>query len=186
MNPKKVWTFWFKHRSIKDWFGSGAKKFDRIIRKRFSDVLLDAEHKRLGHWLVQRKGYISLILVLDQFSRHIYRGTSDAYKNDHHALQIANSIPKDILLSMQPREQMFALLPFQHSESLIVQKKGLRIIKHLLSLNPSSRYLQLSLKHHRGHCKVIQQFGRFPKRLPPSQWTAKERSYIENSQNLPY
>ena len=181
-----VYNFWFRGKRIRDWFGPGARRYDKTIRSRFSSVLKSASKGRLRSWSNTRKGFVALVIVLDQFTRQIYRGSQKAFLNDKKALNLVRSLPQATLRKMLPREQMFIMLPYQHSESINVQQQGLRRIKDLVHHNPKSYYLRLTLKHHLGHMKVIQRFGRFPKRVPRSERTAEEQSYIRSSSAVAY
>jgi len=130
-------------------------------------MLKEAENGNLLHWLGNKDSYLAYIILMDQFSRHIYRGTSDAYKNDHKVLLFTEMGFHLYEEKLNAIEKMFVLMPYQHSENLKIQKLGVKILSNLLKneLNVSERnILKKALFHQKQHCKVIENFGRFPKR----------------------
>ena len=83
-----ILKYWFtgnKNADFKRWFNNG-NKYDEEIKDKFFIVLKEAEKGNLLHWLGNSNSFLAHIILLDQFSRHIYRGTPNAYKNDQKIL----------------------------------------------------------------------------------------------------
>ena len=78
---EQILDYWFKYGNFKKWFTSG-QLYDKEITEKFSFILKEAEKGNLLHWLKDSRSFLAHIILLDQFSRHIYRGKPDAYKND--------------------------------------------------------------------------------------------------------
>lgn len=196
----KILSFWFngKYNKINHdlWFKNGHQ-YDDYIKTEFKDILHLAETFRLLHWYNTKKGFLAHTILLDQFSRHIYRHTKDAYKNDAYALNYVNLYLFKYLDNLKPTEALFALMPYQHSENIIEQKRGLRLWELLISKNNKNntknksdmKVYEEALYHQNQHLKIIQEFKRFPKRNKYLQRksTIKELEYIRNSDpSLPY
>ncbi len=131
--PGEILGYWFSgdpKEDFKKWFSSG-QQYDAPITAAFSTLLQEAEKGHLAHWANGSRSFLAHILLLDQFSRHIYRGTPEAYKNDTHALTFMESAIMDHLDSYTAAEKMFALMPYQHSEKIEDQKKGRALLRML-------------------------------------------------------
>lgn len=124
---KDILDFWFsKGRytpDYKKWF-TNSTKYDKQIQKKFGDLLTEAEHGKGFGWLVNKDSYVAHIILMDQFSRHIYRGTKDAFKNDKGCLIFAELGWELYKEELQGYEFMFAFMPYMHTENLLYQKKG--------------------------------------------------------------
>ena len=130
-----ILKYWFsgnKNADFKRWFKSGDK-YDAEITNKFSNVLKEAEKGNLLHWLGNSRSFLAHIILLDQFSRHIYRGTPQAYKNDGKILLFMEMAIDRYIDDYNASEQMFILLPYQHSEKLVEQKKGLNMLNDLIN-----------------------------------------------------
>lgn len=176
--------FWFsKEQPDEFWFQHG-RSMDNYISEHFREMLVEAEQGRLKSWHRTKHGFIAVVLLLDQFSRHIYRGTSKAYTNDARALQWVETYLPNYLDTLTPKELVFVLLPYQHTTQLKYQLKGQKILENLLENNPGNKVLQLSLRHQIGHLTVLKKFKRFPKRHKTH--TPLEQAYIQKTPHLPY
>jgi uncharacterized protein (DUF924 family) len=188
-----ILKYWFsgnKNADFKRWFKSG-EKYDSEIRNKFSNVLKEAEKGNLLHWLGNSRSFLAHIILLDQFSRHIYRGTPEAYKNDGKIMLFMEMAIDKYIDNYNASEQMFILLPYQHSENLSEQKKGLLILNDLISKEEDmtqKNILKTALHHQKGHFNVIKKHGRFPKRnyLLGRLSTVDEIDYMDGSENVPY
>ena len=108
-------------------------------------------------WRTTPDGRLAEIIVLDQFSRQLFRGKAKAFATDGQALALAQEAVGGGHHNFVPVSQrMFFLLPFMHAESLLVQKESIRLHTAL--------GLPDILKYAQGHAEVIRRFGRFPKR----------------------
>jgi uncharacterized protein (DUF924 family) len=154
------------------WFGESnapelTPQTDELIRERYGEVTLAAEQGRLAHWASSPRRRLALILLFDQFSRNIYRGSARAYAQDLEALTLTVSgmqIGADATLD--PVERLFFYMPLMHAESLDVQEESVAAFRRLVEESPADlrRTFQDSLESAVRHRDVIEQFGRFPQR----------------------
>ena len=161
-----VLDFWFGARDApdfgtsRDWWFRKSDATDAAIRERFgADVEASLRGER-DDWAASPRGALALILVLDQFTRNMFRDTPRAFAGDASALHLAKSlVDSGRNLKLAPIERWFATMPFEHSEQLIDQYEGLRLFEALVPLG-----LPDALKWAQLHCDVIRQFGRYPHR----------------------
>lgn len=152
----EVLTFWFEECSPAHWWKK-SDDFDQLIRDRFSDIHSQAVACELFGWRQNARGRLAEIIVLDQFSRNMFRGSPLSFSNDPLALalsQEAISVGADKLLSAV--ERGFIYLPFMHSESIAIHEIAERIYKE----QGNEDTLEWELKHKR----IIERFGRYPHR----------------------
>src|SRR5258706_14997529 len=128
MNPTEVLTFWFQ-RDRKDWFEKNPA-FDAEIRARFLPLYEQGAREDLKSWRGKPAGCLSLVILLDQFPRNMFRGSARAFAADSLARGTAcvildNGWDK----AMTPDERMFAYLPLEHSETLADQERCLSLMK---------------------------------------------------------
>jgi uncharacterized protein (DUF924 family) len=187
----KILEFWFEKKiDYIKWFKSN-NKYDKYITEEFFDILKDAEAGYLLDWLSEPNSYLAMIILLDQFSRHIYIYTKDAYKNDKSALlftEMALDIHIDKLTAI---EKCFVLMPYQHSENINNQQFGIRILENLIKNEDNleeKNILKRSLYHHEAHLKVIKKFDRFPKRniYLDRESTEEEIDYMDETYDRDY
>ena len=157
MTPDEVLDFWFAGDASafrKVWFEKNAE-FDAAC-SRFAGALRDAKQGAYDHWTATPRGTLALIILLDQFSRNLHRGSPEAFAADAKALGIARAaIAHGFDQSLRPVERMFLYMPFEHSEDLADQEKGVRLFTPLG---------EEQVRHAVGHRDVIRRFGRFPHR----------------------
>jgi uncharacterized protein (DUF924 family) len=154
------------------WFGEPdapelTPQTDELIRDRYGELALAAEQGRLAAWESSPRRRLALILLLDQFSRNIYRGSAHAYEQDLQALSLTVSgmqIGADATLD--PVERLFFYMPLMHAESLDVQEESVAAFRRLVEEAPADlrRTFQASLDWAVQHRDIIQRFGRFPHR----------------------
>lgn len=164
--PDDVLDFWFGPRSAsefgqaRDWWFKKSDSTDATIRERFGiDVEAALRGERDG-WATSLRGALALILLLDQFTRNVFRDTPRAFAGDAPALGVAKSlVDTGRNLKLAPIERWFATMPFEHSEQLIDQYEALHLFEALVPLG-----LPDALKWARLHFDVIKRFGRFPHR----------------------
>ncbi len=154
-----------EHRA-RVWFGEDQQT-DEEIKKLFTEDLERAIRGEYDFWQASPRGQLSLILLLDQFSRHIYRDTPQAFLQDSKALTICVeglSVEADHSLSLI--ERVFYYFPLLHSENLHHQEQAIRGYQILAELAFSeTRVIYDSfLRFANHHYGVIQRFGRFPQR----------------------
>lgn len=153
---QEVIDFWFKEISQFKWWVKD-EKFDQQIRMRFLKLHEKANDSQLTEWRDSAKGRLAEIIVLDQFSRNIYRNTPQAYASDNLALKLAQEAVKlkaDEELHLL--ERVFLYMPFMHSESLEVHEEAVNLFKNI---GFESSY-EFELKHK----AIIDRFGRYPHR----------------------
>lgn len=151
-----VLTFWFEDHTGEDWFG-GQAQFDAAVRAHFADTQQQAEQAELFTWRNTPHGRLAEIIVLDQFSRQLYRGEARAFASDALALGLAQeAVAGDHHLQLSQVERQFLLMPYMHSESLVVHEQAVRLFMEL----DDAGILDFEMKH----VEVLKRFGRYPKR----------------------
>ena len=156
ITPAAVLSFWFDESSPKQWFAKDDA-FDAAIRTRFAALHAAAALGELWRWRVDAPGRLAEIIVLDQFSRNLHRGSAAAFTQDAVALVLAQELVAQRLDTALPVVQRaFAYLPFMHSESAVVQQESLRLYTALAQ--------PANLKFAHLHADIIRRFGRYPHR----------------------
>ncbi len=156
MSPQDILDFWFVETPPENWFTSDPQ-FDATIKERFTEVWEQARRAELNGWRGTIKGRLAEIIVLDQFSRNIARGTPEAFAQDNMALvlsQEASRTPEFEELTQQ--EYNFLLMPMMHSESTVIHQAA----ECLFRKYGSDESYQFELKHK----AIIDAFGRYPHR----------------------
>ena len=172
---EEILTFWFgrveqtvvpsEHRA-RVWFGED-KKIDAEVKARFGLVLDDAIAGRLADWEETPRGQLALIIVLDQFSRQIYRGTPQAFLQDEKALSVClKGLREEADHSLSLIERVFYYFPLLHSEKLGHQEQSVRSYSTLVDLAFSETRVifESFYKFANHHYSLIKRFGRFPQR----------------------
>jgi uncharacterized protein (DUF924 family) len=191
----EVLRFWFPQhlsddhatmvRQFEWWFRGGA---DSTIIERFAPLLERATRGELDHWAHGPRSRLALIIVLDQFSRSLYRGTARAFAQDPKALALAlEGIASGHYAALEtPWEKTFFFLPLGHSEELTHHEVAVKLAEELVEQAPAElcRILEHSASQARGHRDVIARFGRHPHRNAvlgrPS--TPEELDYLASGQ----
>lgn len=151
-----ILQFWFQEISPEQWWKVDAA-FDRLIVARFSELHGQAMRAELFEWRAEPRGRLAEIIVLDQFSRNMYRGDGRAFAADAMALALAQeavAAQADRMLS--PDERVFLYMPYMHSESRVIHQVAERLFKEN---GPESNY-GFELRHK----AIIDRFGRYPHR----------------------
>ncbi len=152
-----VHTFWFEEATPEQWFVCDPA-FDKTICERFKTAHQAACDGRLDDWRADPRDALALILLLDQFSRNIYRDDARAFAQDALALDAAkHALARSFDQQRPDREKAFFYMPFMHSESLAVQEQSVALFQASQSVSDNLRY---AVEHH----EIIAQFGRFPHR----------------------
>ena len=153
---EEILNFWFIECKPEQWFKKN-EDFDQMIEKRFSDAIKNAIEGKLESWEENETGCLPLIIVLDQFTRNVFRDTPHAFAGDERALALSQlSCNKDYLTNLDIHRRHFMLMPMMHSENLAVQDAALPLFKK----NASGKYYKYAEKHR----EIIARFGRFPHR----------------------
>ncbi|MBE0612356.1 MAG: DUF924 domain-containing protein [Burkholderiales bacterium] len=164
---QEVLDFWFGPtgsseygRSREAWFKK-SDAFDEEIRARFLDLHEQAAGGRIETWAAAPLSLLALIVVLDQFPRNLFRGTSRAFATDAQALAAAQSaVARGFDRELAPVQRWFVYLPFEHAEDLAMQRRCLELFEDLRS-DPDSAG---TIDYARRHFEIIARFGRFPHR----------------------
>lgn len=168
----QVLSFWFEEIEPRKWFTSSAR-FDRQLRERFLPLLQAAAAAELSDWRSSHAGRLAEIIVLDQFSRNIYRGTAQAFAQDPMALALAQeAVAAGALLSLPPDQRHFLLLPYMHSESPVIHRIAEPLFRD---------YAPAGHPHEVQHRAIIDRFGRYPHRnnILGRTSTAQEREFLQ-------
>ncbi len=150
--------FWFEETEPQLWFQSHPE-FDEEVRERFGVTHEMADDGLCNAWSVDAEGALALVILLDQFPRHMYRGTPKAFATDERALLVAKqAVHKGFDQIMEPVKRGFLYLPFQHSENLLDQERSVELYGSMKDENPAGDI------YARRHYEPIKRFGRFPHR----------------------
>lgn len=153
---QSVLEFWFVEISPAQWWKVDLE-FDRRIAQRFSEVHRRAACSELFEWRAQPKGRLAEVIVLDQFSRNLYRGNPHAFATDAMALALAQeAVAAEADLALPPEERVFLYMPYMHSESKLIHEIAERLFREN---GPKSNY-DFELRHK----AIIDRFGRYPHR----------------------
>jgi uncharacterized protein (DUF924 family) len=151
-----ILDFWFEEAGPKRWFRA-SEDFDALCRERFLDTLVAATRGECWTWRQSPAGRCAEIIVLDQLSRNLYRGTARAYAQDGMALVLAQeAVASGDDQRMNGDQRYFTYMPYMHSESLAVHDEALRLFRALGN--------EEALRYEVAHREVIEQFGRYPAR----------------------
>lgn len=194
-DSEAVLRFWFPELSDADhammvrqfewWFRGGA---DSVIAERFSLLLERATRGELDHWSNWPRPRLALIIVLDQFSRSLYRDTARSFAQDPKALALTlEGIEIGHYAALDtPWEKTFFLLPLGHSEELSHVDRAVALAQQLADDAPPDlrRILEHSASQARGHRDVIARFGRHPHRnaVLGRRSTPEELDYLASGQ----
>ena len=167
VTPAAVLEFWFGSEDAVDarWFRR-SEAFDQAIASRFGPAVDAALAGRLDGWAARPDGALALILLLDQFTRNIHRGTPAAFAGDARALVLAlHLVDSGTHRQLPPLQRWFAYLPLEHAEDLALQQQCVGLFETLATdAGPHRDALAGALDYARRHHDVIARFGRFPHR----------------------
>lgn len=151
----------------KDWWYKGGAPVDEDIRARFGNLVPQACARQLMAWQSTPDGSLALILLLDQFTRNLYRNTPRAYAGDAYAFEIVtDAIEQKLDTALHPVSRIWLYHPFHHSEDVEYQDKGLVLLNNLLkeAATEWQPYVERSIEGWARHRKIVARFGRFPHR----------------------
>lgn len=172
------------------WFAKDTA-FDRQIKDRFEDDLVEAAQGKRQAWESTADGKLALILLFDQFARNIYRDTEKMYAFDPPAQKFALSMIADKEYTVLPLvRQVFVYMPLMHAEDRELQKLSVRCFEQLVELSrkatpDNSAYFDYHLKYARRHLDIIEKFGRFPhrNRILRRASTNEESEFLQGKKN---
>ena len=155
-DAEAVLDFWFRESEPRQWFSRDAA-FDEAIGARFAEVVARGLRAELSAWRSTPRGRLAEVIVLDQFTRNLGRGTAAAFAGDATALVLAQeAVAGGALDALDPDERTFLLMPYMHSESAVVHVDAERLFREH---TPAGNH-DFELRHK----AIIDRFGRYPHR----------------------
>ena len=159
MEPEFILNFWLDEVGPNCWYSSDDS-LDGLIEQNFKETFEYILSGGNSLWLTYPSGALAYIIVLDQFSKNIFRGSKKSFAADRIALAASKqSIKYELDLKINEPARQFFYLPLMHSENLYDQEKCIRQILQKLPLSGHNL-----LKHARAHRELIRSYGRFPNR----------------------
>lgn len=166
-----VVDFWFGKPSDaeyglprKAWFEKDAA-FDAEICETFGNLVENVLADPAPPAADDSVSLLGRIIVLDQFTRNIYRGTARAFASDAQVLRLAvHATERGADRQLLPVQRVFVYLPFEHSESIAMQDRSVALFRALVQSHPDLPWLANYLDYAEKHHAVIARFGRFPHR----------------------
>jgi uncharacterized protein (DUF924 family) len=177
-SPEEVLSYWFPEEDLFEadpqtfgrqmqWWFQGGPEVDSEISERFGEVLEQARRGELDHWAETPRGRLALIVVLDQFSRNVYRGSPLSYSQDEKALKLAlDGIDAGMDRELSAMERIFFWLPLGHSEDLALHERSvLHAEEEAANAPPHLRVeVEFGVSQARAAREIIARFGRHPHR----------------------
>jgi len=153
---QSVLSFWFDEIEPKQWWVKN-ENFDRRIKERFFDLHRRAAAAELFTWRKTAPGRLAEILLLDQFSRNMFRGTPAAFAQDALALVLAQeAVAAGADRQLNQDQRNFLYMPYMHSESVRIHASAVELF--------TANGLQSALEYELKHKRIIDRFGRYPHR----------------------
>ncbi|HKI62838.1 MAG TPA: DUF924 family protein [Mariprofundaceae bacterium] len=152
----QVLNFWFEELEPRQWWVKEVE-LDALIRERFGSLHVAAGNAELFTWRASAEGRLAEIIVLDQFSRNIYRDKPEAFACDSMALVLAQEAVRHSLDQvLDVPQKAFFYMPYMHSESPLIHVEALRLF--------SQPGVEFNLEFEEKHKAIIDRFGRYPHR----------------------
>lgn len=152
----EVLDFWFIETEPKSWWTANPA-FDERIRGRFAALQARVAHGELYAWRATPEGRLAEIIVLDQFSRNLFRGTAQAFAQDLAALVLAQeAVAAGAHRGLEPMQRTFLLMPYMHSESREIHAVAEQLFREF---TPAENH-DFELRHK----AIVDRFGRYPHR----------------------
>ena len=171
-SSRNVLEFWFEETPASSWFAKNPS-FDQLIRERFLSTYQAAIQGELYQWRNTAQGRLAEIIVLDQFSRNMFRDNPQTFAFDSLAVVLSQeAIQGKFDQQLSNTERAFMYMPLMHSESLIIHQLALK----MFAQSGLENNYQFELKH----LAIIEKFGRYPHRneLLGRQSTAEELDFL--------
>ncbi len=170
---KKIIEFWFKELEPSKWWVKDLD-FDAMISERFSHEHHQAANCELYDWRQTSQGALAEIIILDQFSRNMFRDTARSFAYDSQALSlsqsaIASGLDEELSIEMKS----FLYMPFMHSESIIIHQEASKLFAQL--------GVQSTIEFEKKHKEIIEKFGRYPHRneILGRESTREEKAFLK-------
>lgn len=171
--PQDVLRFWFEESSPKQWWAKDAT-FDAQIAARFGALHQQAVQGKLAAWRATAQGRLAEIIVLDQFSRNLYRNDARAFAADALAVRYAQeAVEEGADQQLSADQRYFLYMPLMHSESQAVHEQAMELFEKLGQAD--------ALDYEKKHKAIIDRFGRYPHRNAVLQRksTAEEIAFLK-------
>ena len=173
------------HARNRFWYRATIQ-IDCAIKDRFEDVHASIRNGRLLHWGEGAEGALAVVIVLDQFSRNMFRGQREAFGQDSLARAITvRALDREFDDQLSVPGKVFLCHPFTHSESPIDQDRAVNTYELMVDRvsDDWKPFVQSFVNHAKGHRDLIQRFGRFPHRNAAMlrQSTTEEESYLRSA-----
>jgi len=175
---KTILNFWFVKSSMSDWFTKNDN-FDNKIRTIFLKDLQKAIKNKYDEWQDSPEECVALIILLDQFSRNIFRNSFKAFKQDYKARLIVNeAIDRGYLEELSQIKILFLLLPLIHSEDISDHTFGHKLVDTYLKSFDNYEKVKISWNN---HTIAIKKFARYPHRnaILKRKSTLKEKNFLK-------
>lgn len=174
LTPEHVLETWFKDDETgrmdlpqaMRWFMGGAT-LDQKLKSQFAPTLKQAGANKLDHWLDTAQGTLALIIVLDQFTRNIHRGSAAAFEHDAKAVAASqHAVAQGYDQQLPISQRVFFYMPFEHDESAESQLQSVSLFEQLKKdASPEfSEFAERTLASAIEHKEIIDNFGRYPHR----------------------
>jgi uncharacterized protein (DUF924 family) len=183
-----VLAFWFGRNPAEPapeiarrWFVRDDK-FDAEIRERFGALYDKAVKTNMPEWANNARAELAMVIVLDQFSRNLFRDDPRAFAQDGRAMAWARNLYfSDRVKQLAPVERAFLLMPFQHTEDLSLQREGVAEYEKLANETGNTGMFAAYWDFAKRHMAIIERFGRFPHRnkVLGRESTPEERAFLE-------
>ncbi len=170
---RDVLEFWFEQTEPSQWWKKDDG-FDRVIIERYSALHRAAARCELFEWRMDARGRLAEVIVLDQFSRNMFRGSPLCFAQDALALALAQeAIAAGAENALTPVERSFLYMPFMHSESLKIHEVAVELFRN--------NGIQNNLDYEFKHRAIIERFGRYPHRnsILGRESTAEEVEFLK-------
>lgn len=170
-----ILEFWFSAETSQNWF-KASDTLDNTIKARFSNIYQKARKDMLDEWLTEPFSTLALVIILDQFSRNMFRQSKQAYQCDQQACTIVKAaISKHFDNALTGWNRSFLYMPLMHSEN--IEDQELSVTLHMNAGLDNARYAI----HHRD---IVKRFGRFPhrNRLLGRDSTQEELAYLASEE----
>ena len=187
VGPEDVLAFWLgvpaSLANSEKWYTKDPA-FDAQIRDRFGTTIEAAARGELDGWRSTPRGRLAFVILLDQFSRNVFRGTPRSFAQDAMALATAEqALQAEDDASLSTVERNFLLMPLMHAEDMARQKRAIAEFERLLASAPPdlAAFAANGVKYAKLHAAVIERFGRFPHRnaLLGRASTAEESEFLK-------
>lgn len=153
---ESIIQFWFEEVAPKNWWIKD-EAFDQLLKDRYRELLDAAAQGELYAWRDHPLGRLAEIIVLDQFSRNIFRNDARSFSSDPMALTLAQeAIRQQAHKEFSTDQKMFLFMPFMHSESLLIHERAVELF--------TEPGLESNLDFEHKHKVIIERFGRYPHR----------------------